>query len=380
MATVVVVPEGGTMAEQYQRQYENGRRGRDDRGDSGRWSGDDARMHPHDVHEDGRYDGDGQRYGGGSHMSGRDTRQEYESRGRGGETPGRSSEWGSRADMSRGTEWSAGGRGGYGSESGDYEPNRWRDTYSPQGSGRYDTQPSQSWRSQGDGWRDSGRGYGDESGNMSRYGGGQYGGRNPGRQDYGQGHYGQGGRGDYGQSAGQYGAESWRGYGDESRGGAFGRNWSDVANRQGNGRQSASTFAGRGPKDYQRSDERIREEVSDRMTDDHDLDASEISVEVRGGEVTLTGTVRTRDQKRRAEDLAEQCSGVGEVTNNIRVKSDDSRGQLSRTSSGPSASDSSQSMSGANASASTGNQSGTSGHGQTVTPTPKTGRQSGSNA
>ncbi len=78
-------------------------------------------------------------------------------------------------------------------------------------------------------------------------------------------------------------------------------------------------FAGRGPKDYQRSDERIREEISDRMTDDYSLDASDLTVHVKQGEVTLSGTVHSRAQKRRAEDLAECSSGVREVTNNIRV-------------------------------------------------------------
>ena len=85
------------------------------------------------------------------------------------------------------------------------------------------------------------------------------------------------------------------------------------------GARSRGGFAGRGPKDYQRSDERIREEVSDRMTDDDSLDASDITVQVRQGEVTLAGSVTSRDQKRRAEDMAESISGVREVTNNIRV-------------------------------------------------------------
>ena len=78
-------------------------------------------------------------------------------------------------------------------------------------------------------------------------------------------------------------------------------------------------YTGRGPKNYQRSDDRIREEVSDRLTDDPRIDASEIVVDVRSGEVTLTGSVGERDQKRRAEDLAERVTGVREVHNNIRV-------------------------------------------------------------
>ena len=78
-------------------------------------------------------------------------------------------------------------------------------------------------------------------------------------------------------------------------------------------------YYGRGPKDYRRSDERIREEVADRMTDDWSLDASDITVTVEDGEVTLSGTVSSRDQKRRAEDVAERVSGVRDVSNQLRV-------------------------------------------------------------
>jgi hypothetical protein len=78
-------------------------------------------------------------------------------------------------------------------------------------------------------------------------------------------------------------------------------------------------YAGRGPKGYKRSDDRIREEISDRLMDDHEVDATEIEVQVEGGEVTLAGTVASRDQKRRAEELAERCNGVSDVTNNLRV-------------------------------------------------------------
>ena len=78
-------------------------------------------------------------------------------------------------------------------------------------------------------------------------------------------------------------------------------------------------FAGRGPKNYQRSDDRIQEEICDCMTDDPRLDASDIEVQVRGGVVALIGTVSSRDQKRRAEDVAERVSGVKDVTNQLRV-------------------------------------------------------------
>jgi hypothetical protein len=77
---------------------------------------------------------------------------------------------------------------------------------------------------------------------------------------------------------------------------------------------------GRGPKGYQRSDTRIADDLNDRLTDDAYLDASEIEVSVKDGEVTLSGLVARREDKRRAEDLADNISGVGHVQNNLRVR------------------------------------------------------------
>jgi osmotically-inducible protein OsmY len=77
---------------------------------------------------------------------------------------------------------------------------------------------------------------------------------------------------------------------------------------------------GRGPKGYARSDERIREDVSDRLTDDPHVDASEVEVTVQDREVTLSGTVNSRFEKRHAEDIAESVSGVTHVQNNLRVE------------------------------------------------------------
>lgn len=74
---------------------------------------------------------------------------------------------------------------------------------------------------------------------------------------------------------------------------------------------------GRGPKGYQRSDDRINEEVCERLTFSP-VDASDIEVQVLNGEVTLAGTVRSRWEKRQAEDLAE-VFGVREVHNQLRV-------------------------------------------------------------
>ena len=76
---------------------------------------------------------------------------------------------------------------------------------------------------------------------------------------------------------------------------------------------------GKGPKNYSRSSEKIREDVCEMLSEDSHTDASEIEVSVKGTEVTLTGTVENRMRKRRAEDLAERVSGVSHVQNNLRI-------------------------------------------------------------
>lgn len=89
----------------------------------------------------------------------------------------------------------------------------------------------------------------------------------------------------------------------------------------GPGRQtSGGGFRGKGPKGYQRSDERLTEDINERLTYDDEIDASEVSVAVAGGEATLSGTVNTRSEKRRAEDLADDVPGITHVQNNLRVK------------------------------------------------------------
>ncbi|MFL5686351.1 MAG: BON domain-containing protein [Chloroflexota bacterium] len=114
---------------------------------------------------------------------------------------------------------------------------------------------------------------------------------------------GRSGRSSRGQGQGASGQGSWGG-----RGGQTGQ------------------FAGRGPKGYQRSDERIREDVSDRLTEHGDLDASGIEVEVSQGVVTLTGFVDDRWGKRLAEDVVEQVAGVHDVMNQLRVHGQQEQG------------------------------------------------------
>ena len=83
---------------------------------------------------------------------------------------------------------------------------------------------------------------------------------------------------------------------------------------------------GKGPKGYTRSDERIKEDVNDRLSDDPSVDASEIDVTVDNREVTLTGTVNSRWEKRHAEDVVESVSGVKDVENRLKVSSNTNTG------------------------------------------------------
>jgi osmotically-inducible protein OsmY len=79
--------------------------------------------------------------------------------------------------------------------------------------------------------------------------------------------------------------------------------------------------SGLGPKNYTRTDDRIREDVCELLTQDPDVDASEITVEVQDGQVILTGTVDSRAAKWLAEDVAETVSGVKNVVNKLKASS-----------------------------------------------------------
>lgn len=78
-------------------------------------------------------------------------------------------------------------------------------------------------------------------------------------------------------------------------------------------------FVGQGPRGYHRSDERIKEDVCECLTQHGMIDARNLDVTVENGEVTLRGSVEDRQMKRRAEDAAECVSGVRDVHNEIRV-------------------------------------------------------------
>ncbi len=83
--------------------------------------------------------------------------------------------------------------------------------------------------------------------------------------------------------------------------------------------RAVGPHTGRGPKGFRRRDERILDEVSERLTVHSWIDANDIEVEVKAGIVTLRGTVDSRTTKRLAEDVAAGVFGVIDVQNDLRV-------------------------------------------------------------
>ncbi|MGU7811949.1 BON domain-containing protein [Burkholderia sp. AW49-1] len=79
----------------------------------------------------------------------------------------------------------------------------------------------------------------------------------------------------------------------------------------------------RGPKGYTRSDERIREDVCERLAHALDIDVSDVSVQVRDGRVELDGTVPSRWMKHDIEDIADSCMCVRDIENRVRVQRND---------------------------------------------------------
>jgi osmotically-inducible protein OsmY len=95
----------------------------------------------------------------------------------------------------------------------------------------------------------------------------------------------------------------------------------DDAERRREADRLSGPHRGKGPKGYTRSDDRIQEDINDRLSDDDYIDASDIEVTVNNRDVILSGTVDSREAKRRAEHIAEAVKGVSNVENRLRVGS-----------------------------------------------------------
>ena len=81
-----------------------------------------------------------------------------------------------------------------------------------------------------------------------------------------------------------------------------------------------ASHRGKGPKGYRPSDERLRERLCERLTDDPFIDATDINVAVANGEATLSGEVATRRMKFSVEELVANTPGITNVENSIRVR------------------------------------------------------------
>lgn len=84
--------------------------------------------------------------------------------------------------------------------------------------------------------------------------------------------------------------------------------------------QPRKNFTGVGPKGYKRSDERIEEEVCERLAADRYIDASDILVSVENAVVKLSGNVEDREDRTAAEMLVENVWGIEDIINDIKVK------------------------------------------------------------
>lgn len=141
--------------------------------------------------------------------------------------------------------------------------------------------------------------------------------RSPADARRGRAHGGGGGYGGYGEPE-RYGYGRWQDerlereaydYGNDSGDGGMREEWGAPARRR-----------PAGPRNYRRDDDRIHDEVCNRLARDDELDVSDVEVRVQEGVVTLEGKVNDRRTKYDIEDIAERVFGVQDVINHIRVQ------------------------------------------------------------
>lgn len=117
-----------------------------------------------------------------------------------------------------------------------------------------------------------------------------------------------------GSSSTRYAGQASHGSGDQRLG--------RTANSELRGRIGGEPgpYTGIGPAGYRRSDERIMEEACERLTRHGQVDCSKINIQVKGGEVTLSGEVNRKNEKWMAEEAVEHIFGVQNVDNRIKIK------------------------------------------------------------
>ncbi|HEY8573399.1 BON domain-containing protein [Phenylobacterium sp.] len=159
-------------------------------------------------------------------------------------------------------------------------------------------------------------------------------------RDFGGGGLNQGADGSWGQGyGGSLGASDYReGFGGEAYGGGmFGSDYERNHGPRGEdfGGDSSRSFMdhraereiagggphrGRGPQGWTRADQRIHEDVCERLAEDRLIDAREIEVEVQDGVVTLRGEAMGAADPHRAEQIARRASGVKDVRVELSVR------------------------------------------------------------
>ncbi|SOY72781.1 BON domain-containing protein [Cupriavidus taiwanensis] len=184
---------------------------------------------------------------------------------------------------------------------------------------REDRDADESPRNRGDDPRGYGEGrYGQRGGPARDYGEGRYEGRQRHDSDVRESGY-YGGGSSPAQRVWESSArrppweedEAWR------RGSEVRDEWGDSPGNASRGMPRGRERAG--PKGYQRSDERIREDICERLAHARHVDVREVEVEVQGGVVRLTGNVRDRRQKYCIEDIVDDVFGVQEIHNAVRL-------------------------------------------------------------
>jgi len=178
-----------------------------------------------------------------------------------------------------------------------------------------------------------GRGY---SGSGGRFGGRSYGG-------YGTtGDYGYGARGHYGESQFGGGAEADAGaprgrrrvtpeeywaryfapasYEGRTRGDGTGDRFVPPGGAQPAHRMAGPSRHPLAPRDIRRSDEELYEDICEALLEQHDVDSSDVTVSVHGGEVMLSGSVPQRSMRYVIEDLVAGHPSVRDVDNQIGVR------------------------------------------------------------
>lgn len=111
-------------------------------------------------------------------------------------------------------------------------------------------------------------------------------------------------------------------YGREYGGRGYGQDFPAGGAAPGSRWNQAGPYRGHGPKGYVRSDERIREDVCERLSDSPYVDAREIEVYCSQGIIRLEGRVDSRATKRYVEALADSCPGVRDVENRLTIAGD----------------------------------------------------------